>query len=285
VRVGVGLPSATSPAAGRIVIDWASAAEQAGFDSVAVIDRLLAPTYDPLTVLAAAAAVTTNVQLYTSVLLTPLRPAAIVASQVATVDQLSGGRLRLGVAVGSRRADYDAAGVAFDHRGRTLDEQMSELRRVWQEPDGFTAPGSSPFTTGGPPILFGGTSEAALRRVAEHGAGWICGVGGVPAFAPLAESVRTAWRAAGRPGAPVLVSVVNFVLGPDAEQVGERFLRGYYGAAPFVDGMVRDSPTTVAALRASLDAHREIGCDEVLLLPCSADLTQLELAATALTDA
>ena len=72
MRVGIGLPSAVSPPDGRVVIEWAAAAEQAGFASVAVIDRLLAPTYDPLTVLAAAAAVTARIGLYTSVLLTEI---------------------------------------------------------------------------------------------------------------------------------------------------------------------------------------------------------------------
>jgi len=283
MRVGIGLPSNVSPADGRVVIDWAGAAEQVGFDSLAAVDRLLAPTYDPLTVLGAAAAVTSKALLYTSVLLTPLRPVAVVASQAATVDQLSGGRLRLGVAVGRRRADYDAVGTPFECRGRVLDEQLTELRRVWHEPDGFTSAGPAPFRVGGPPILFGGMSGAALRRVTEHGTGWICGVGGAPAFAGPAEAVRQAWREADRAGAPTLVSVVNFVLGPDAEDVRERFLRYYYGEAPFVDSMVVQTPTTVDGLRASLDAHRSVGCDEVLLLPCSSDMRQLELAATALT--
>jgi alkanesulfonate monooxygenase SsuD/methylene tetrahydromethanopterin reductase-like flavin-dependent oxidoreductase (luciferase family) len=283
VKVGIGLPSALAPPDGRVVVDWARAAEDAGFASVAVIDRLVAPTYDPLTVLAAAAAVTTQVELYTSVLLAPLRPVAVVASQAATVDRLSGGRLRLGVAVGSRRPDYDAAGVPFGRRGRVLDEQLAELRRVWSEPEGFTAAGPAPHATGGPPILLGGTSAAALRRVVEHGAGWICGLGGARAFAGTAEAVRTAWRRAGRPGTPKLLSVVNFVLGPGAPEIRERFLRRYYGAAPFVEGMLRDTPTTLDGVRAVLDAHRAAGCDEVLLFPCASDRTQLDTAAKALS--
>ena len=282
MKVGIGLPSAVSPPDGRVVVEWAAAAEQAGFDSVAVIDRLIAPTYDPLTVLAAAAAVTTRAGLYTSVLLTALRPAAVVASQAATVDQLSGGRLLLGVAVGSRRADYAAAGVPFERRGQILDTQLAELRRAWAEPDGFTAPGPAPRTPGGPPILLGGTSRAALRRVAEHGSGWICGLGGAAGFAQTAKLVRERWHAAGRDGEPRLLSVVNFALGPGAAGVAEGFLRRYYGAAPFVDGMVRDTPTSLDGVRAVLDAHREAGCDEVLLFPCTSQRSQLDLAAEAL---
>jgi alkanesulfonate monooxygenase SsuD/methylene tetrahydromethanopterin reductase-like flavin-dependent oxidoreductase (luciferase family) len=282
VKVGIGLPSAVSPPDGRVVIEWAATAEQAGFASVAVIDRLLAPTYDPLTVLAAAAAVTARVGLYTSVMLTPLRPVAVVASQAATVDQLSGGRLSLGVAVGSRRPDYAAAGVPFERRGQVLDAQLAALRRAWAEPDGFTAAGPAPRTPGGPPILLGGTSSAAVRRVAQYGSGWICGLGGAAGFAPTAEAVRERWRRAGRDGSPRLLSIVNFALGPRAPEVCASFLRRYYAAAPFLDDMVRGTATTLDRVRAELDAHREAGCDEVLLFPCAADLSQLELAAEAL---
>ena len=282
MKIGIGLPSAVSPPDGTVVVGWAAAAEDAGFGSVAVIDRLLAPTYDPLTVLAAAAAVTARVELYTSVMLTALRPAAVVASQAATVDQLSGGRLRLGIAVGSRRPDYDAVAVPFERRGRILDEQLAELRRAWSGPGGFTTPGPAPHRPGGPPILFGGTSRAAIRRVAEHGAGWICGLGGATGFARSAGLVRDRWQRAGREGAPRLLSVVNFALGADAAGIRERFLRSYYGAAPFVQSMIRDTPTSLDEVRATLDAHREAGCDEVLLFPCASHREQLELVADAL---
>jgi alkanesulfonate monooxygenase SsuD/methylene tetrahydromethanopterin reductase-like flavin-dependent oxidoreductase (luciferase family) len=200
VKVGIGLPNALSPPDGHVVIEWAAAVEEAGFGSVAVIDQLLAPTYDPLTVLAAAAAVTARVELYTSVMLTALRPVAVVAAQAATVDQLSRGRLRLGVAVGSRRPDYAAVGVPVERCGKVLDEQLAESRRAWREPDGFTAPGPVPHTPGGPPILPGGASKATVRRVAQHGTSWICGRGGASAFAQAAQAVQDQWRRAGRDG-------------------------------------------------------------------------------------
>ena len=67
-----------------------------------------------------------------------------------------------------------------------------------------------------------------------------------------------------------------------AASIRERFLRRYYGAAPFVDSMIRDTPASRDEVRATLDAHREAGCDEVLLFPCASDRSQLELAADAL---
>lgn len=282
MKAGIGLPSAVWPPDGRVVTEWAAAAEDLGFSSVAAVDRLLAPTYDPLTILAAAAAVTVRAELHTSVMLTALRPTAVVASQAATVDQLSGGRLCLGVGLGSRRPDYDVAGVPFERRGKILDEQLAELRRVWREPADFATPGPAPYRPGGPPVLLGGTSAAAVQRVARFGDGWICGVGGAGAFARTAAAVRYEWQRAGREGTPRLMSVVNFALGAGAAAVAQGYLRRYYGAAPFLESMVEQLPTTVEDVRAELDAHRQAGCDEVLLLPCSADRQQLELAAQAL---
>jgi len=177
--------------------------------------------------------------------------ARFLAMGVAYAPSLSGGRLRLGVAVGSRRPDYAAAGVPFERRGQVLDEQLAELRRAWSEPDGFAAPGPPPHTPGGPPILLGGTSRAAVRRVAEHGAGWICGLGGAAAFAQTAEAVRDRWRRAGRDGTPRLLSIVNFALGSGATDISGRFLRRYYGAAPFVESMVADTATTLDDVRAA----------------------------------
>jgi alkanesulfonate monooxygenase SsuD/methylene tetrahydromethanopterin reductase-like flavin-dependent oxidoreductase (luciferase family) len=278
VRVGAGLPTAHGGDV-RAVAEWARAAERHGFSSLAVVDRLVAPTLDPLTALAGAAAVTSSIGLCTSVLLAPLRPAAIVAAQAATVDRMSCGRLRLGVAVGSRRPDYEAAGVPFARRGAILDEQIAELRKAWAAPEDFGRPGPAPFSEGGPPLLVGGSSPAALRRAATLGDGWICGAGGAPAFAQGAAAVLEQWRHAGRTGRPELLSVVHYALGRDAETHRDRFLRRYYGAAPFVEDMVAGTPTTPAALADVLTAHREAGCDEVLLFPCSDDLSQLDALA------
>lgn len=282
MRVGVGLPTAVGLLDGPLVAPWSAKAESLGFDSLAVIDRLVAPTYDPLSALAAAAAVTSRVQLITAVLLGPLRPAAVVAAQAATVDRLSGGRLQLGLAVGSRAADYSAAGVAFERRGATLDEQLDYLANCWATDTDFAMPGPVPAQTGGPPILIGGTSVAAMRRVATHGQGWICGLGGAPGVAAGAPAVRQAWAAAGRTGSPRLLSVVNIALGPTGEQDRDRFLRRYYGQAPFLEAMVRDTATTPARLRGLLEAHAEVGCDDILLMPCAAEIGQLEIAAECL---
>jgi alkanesulfonate monooxygenase SsuD/methylene tetrahydromethanopterin reductase-like flavin-dependent oxidoreductase (luciferase family) len=276
MRIGVGLPTAVGLEDGSQVVTWSRRAEELGFDSVAVIDRLMAPTYDPLTSLAAAAAVTSRVDLYTSILLSALRPAAVVASQAATVDRISGGRLWLGVGVGSRKPDYDAVDGGFSRRGRCMDDQLASLAGWWTAGEDFGTPGPPPIKAGGPPVLVGGASDAALTRAARLAAGWICGVGGAPAFAAGAERVRQEWSDHDREGRPWLVSVINVALGPDAVALREGFLRWYYGAAPFVDALVANTPTSTGELQDAIAAHQAAGCDEVLLFPCAADVDQLE---------
>src|SRR5258708_30786821 len=111
MRVGVGLPN-TVPGADRdLIVKWATSADAGPFSSVGVYDRLLYDSFEALTVLAAVAVLTTRVRLATTVLIGPLRNTALLAKEAATIDALSYGRLTLGLAVGARHDDYEAAGV------------------------------------------------------------------------------------------------------------------------------------------------------------------------------
>src|SRR5688572_32758738 len=110
--IGIGLPNAVRGVDRRGIVEWARRAEQAGFSSLGVIDRIVYPNYEPLIALAAAAAVTERVRLLTHILILPYRVnGALVAKQAATIDALSGGRLSLGVAIGARDDDYEVSGV------------------------------------------------------------------------------------------------------------------------------------------------------------------------------
>src|SRR5215210_2774505 len=104
--IGIGLPNAVRGVDRRGILDWARAAEDAGFSSLGTIDRLVYPSYDPLIALAAAASVTERIRLVTDILIAPLRNTAVLAKQAANVQHLSGGRLVLGLAPGGREDDY-----------------------------------------------------------------------------------------------------------------------------------------------------------------------------------
>ena len=146
------------------------------------IGRLVYPNYDDLIALAAAAAVTERIRLTTSILIAPLHAnTALLAKQAASLDRLSGGRLVLAVGLGGRDDDYEASGLPTTGRGRRLEELLEELKRIWSgEERGYAgAIGPTPAREGGPELIVGGHDEAALRRAARFGDGWIMG-GGTP---------------------------------------------------------------------------------------------------------
>ncbi len=131
--IGIGLPNAVRGVDRPGIVDWARRAEEAGFSSLGTLDRLVYPGYESLIAVAAAAAVTERIRLATDILLAPLRiNTALLAKQAATIDQLSGGRLVLGLGVGAREDDYQASGVDFHKRGALFDKQLEDLARHWR---------------------------------------------------------------------------------------------------------------------------------------------------------
>jgi len=281
VDIGIGLPNMIAGVEGGRVLEWAWEAEQAGFSCLATTDRLVYGGYDPLPTLAAAAAVTTRCRLMTSVLLSPLHTStALLAKQIATVDRLAGGRLVLGLAVGRRRDDYAAAGAEYRGRGAALEAQLDEMARIWGgEPRGIAGPiGPAPYSAGGPEIILGGESPAAMDRAARRAAGWISGSAGAALFAQGAAAVRDRWQRHGRTGRPRLLGLCYFSLGPDAERSAEEHLLGYYGfARPYAELVLRSAAVGESRLRATVQRYQDAGCDELLLMPCSSDLEQVEL--------
>src|SRR3954451_6121204 len=120
--VGIGLPATIPGVEGPQLLEWARRAEARGFSSLGTIDRIVYGNYESLIALAAAAAVTERIRLATAILIAPVRHPAIAAKQAASLARLSGDRLTLGVAVGGREDDYEAAGVDFRTRGKRMDE-------------------------------------------------------------------------------------------------------------------------------------------------------------------
>src|SRR5690349_5577728 len=127
MRVGVGLPNAIPGARGDLLPRWARLADQGPFSSLGVLDRLAYDAYEPFATLAMASAMTERIVLATTVAVGPLRSTGMLAKEAATIDALSGGRFILGLAVGARTEDYEAAGVETRGRGRRLSEQLSQL--------------------------------------------------------------------------------------------------------------------------------------------------------------
>jgi alkanesulfonate monooxygenase SsuD/methylene tetrahydromethanopterin reductase-like flavin-dependent oxidoreductase (luciferase family) len=277
--IGIGIPNTVTGATGPLLLEWARRAEAAGFSTLATIGRIGYPGFEELTVLGAAGAVTERIGLVTNVLLAPTRSSAELAKQAATVQQLSGGRLTLGLGVGGRPDDFALAGREFGRRGRLFDQQLTELSRAWQgEPlaEGSKPPAPDPGP-GGVPLLIGGTSDATVRRVVEHGSGWTAGGAPPQATAPFVERVRAAWRDAGRDGSPKIAALNYFGLG-DTEDRSRAYLLDYYGilgpqVAEMIAGGAHRSPQ---AIKDVLAAFEDAGVDELVLDPTVAELDQVD---------
>lgn len=274
MRIGIGLPNTVPGTDGALILEWARRAEERSFSSLGVLDRVVYDSYEPLTTLAAAAAVTEHVRLVTMIIIGPLRNTTLLAKAAASIDAFSGGRLVLGLAVGARTEDYEAVGVSPRGRGRRLDEQLAALRTYWED----EIIGPPPAQPGGPPLLVGGLSDLAFARVARYADGYVHGGGPPKLFARAAEKARAAWRDAGRPGQPQLWAQGYYVLGDDdAIAAGRRYLLDYYAfTGPFAEKIADGLLTTPQAIAQFVRGYAEAGCDELVLLPTVPDIAQLE---------
>jgi alkanesulfonate monooxygenase SsuD/methylene tetrahydromethanopterin reductase-like flavin-dependent oxidoreductase (luciferase family) len=236
MRVGIMLPSRETAMTGkhdaRGLVEFAKAAEATGFDSVWVGDSLLARTRaEALSVLSAVAAVTDRVSLGTAALIAPLRHPLLAAAQAATVDQLSGGRLILGLGSGAplpeSRREFEAVGMPFAGRGARLDETVTRWRQAWGGQGEF-ADALPAARSGGPPVwLAGGDTTKVIERVSTTYDGWL-------PYLPDANAYARAWdriqAEAVRDVTPALYATVN--LNDDkarADAELDEYLQAYYG--------------------------------------------------------
>ena len=274
MNVGVGLPSAVPGTAPGALMTWVRRAEEAGFSSLGVVDRTRYESYDPMTTLAAAAAATTKIGLVTMVVIGPLRNNAVLAKEAATIDAISGGRFTLGLAVGARTEDYDAAGVTPRHRGDRLTEQLADLRGFWERDEVSPMTGSG----WGPPILVGGMNDASFLRAARYADGYVHGGGPPRTFERAVSKMETAWSDLGRAGRPRLWAQGYFSLGSrDEIERGRAYMRDYYAfTGPFAARIAEGMLATPQAVAQFVRGYAEAGCDELVLLPASDDLAQLD---------
>jgi alkanesulfonate monooxygenase SsuD/methylene tetrahydromethanopterin reductase-like flavin-dependent oxidoreductase (luciferase family) len=176
--------------------------------------------------------------------------------------------------VGRRSDDYAACHVDYARRGRILDDQLES-----------GVPSLSDVL--GSRLLFGGQSPATIGRAVRHGGGWVAsaGLGAWQNTATLADGVRAAWTAAGRPGAPRLVAMIYIATGPRADEDAREHMHSYYGflGPQRADVLTREVITSPGRLVETRDRIAEAGFDELLLLPTSADPGQLDALRTALS--
>jgi alkanesulfonate monooxygenase SsuD/methylene tetrahydromethanopterin reductase-like flavin-dependent oxidoreductase (luciferase family) len=286
MEIGIGYPQTMPTGRSDLILEWAQRVDAGPFSCLGVIDRLVYGNHEPLVMLAAAAAVTDRVRLMTAVLIAPLRNAALLAKQVASIDAISGGRLVLGLGVGSRPDDFVATSAPLKGRGRLFEEQLDLMKRVWSgQPlgEGVGPVGPTPARQGGPEILIGGRSPVALERAGRLGDGYIAGGAGSGTINEAREvlkiykAVEESWKAAGRPGRPRLVGSLTCALGEYAAERTRAAIRAYYGfRGPAARAGPIALPSTPQAIKDGIKAYEDIGMDELILRPGVADLDQLE---------
>lgn len=220
-----------------------------GFDSLWAGDSLLArPRHDPLTLLSAVSARVARVKVGTAILLPVLRNPVVLAQQLATLDQISEGRLILGVGIGADtpaiRAEFTAAGVPFERRlGRTL-EGIRLCKALWRgEPvqwDGRwhlsgQVLGPEPFSRNGPPVWMGTSVPAGFERTGQHFDGWFPLGPDAATYASRWGQVQAAARSAGREADVTGAMYLTVAFDEDparADELLNDYLGRYYAPAP-----------------------------------------------------
>jgi len=290
MNIGMTLPTMVPGLDRATLLEWMRRIDQGPYSSLAAGERIAFPNQEMMVTMAAAAAVTERVRLAFTVVVLPLHATLLVAKQLATLDVLSAGRVTVGVGVGGREEDYRAAGAPFERRATRMAEQVALMRRVWagERPADDVAPiGPPPVQEGGPEILAGSLVEASIRRAARFADG-ICGFSFAPDPGEIARAfatARKAWSAAGRATPPRLVTSCWFALGENGraqmDVYVERYL-GFFGAEAARDMAQLCTTTSASALRSVIAGVRDLGADELILVPTTADPDELARVADAI---
>ena len=236
MQFGIHLPHAGEQATPALIRRYAIRAEALGFADVWVSEHIIVPRkefprsplfYDPVVTLSYVAAVTERVRLGTTVLVLPMRHPLPLAKELASLHNLSNGRLILGAGVGWLEPEFAALGVPFKERGRRMDEGIAMMRAVWSEdPVTFRAkyiPATIVEMTMTPrpmsriPLWIGGSSDAALKRTARIADGWHGSQATPEQAAPIIRRLR-----AERPGDDFTISLRTHWNGKDVAELRDR---------------------------------------------------------------
>jgi alkanesulfonate monooxygenase SsuD/methylene tetrahydromethanopterin reductase-like flavin-dependent oxidoreductase (luciferase family) len=291
MKIGVALPAQVAGVTRKDVLGYAERAERLGLDSVWVLDRLIYPSLAPLPLLMATAAVTERVKLGTSILLATLWNPVLLAKEAGTVQRMSDGRLILGMALGAREPDFQAAGVSMKSRRRRFEETVAMLRQATAgEP--IDHQGSvfqmkvGPVTPPGPPpaIWLGGFVDDAVRRAVRLGDGFIVGGRG-PAFARDAvPAVRKAAAEAGKDVKAFPIAALMYACfdrsAERAVQTMTEYISGYYGRLIFEPATqsICGGPSEGAA---RLREYAALDVDTAIVVPVTRDPEQVDRLADA----
>ena len=260
MRLGVNVPNFGPGTNPDVLRRWALTVEGLGFDLLMVSDHIAvtpdvaeqypAPFYEPFTTLSWLAGLTRGIRLGTTVLIVPYRHPLLIARMAANLNDLSGGRLVLGVGVGWAREEFGALGVPFRDRGRLTDEHLLAIRAAWQD--------EADYRSGHIPLWIGGNSDAALRRAVRLGDAWH-----PLRFTPgwMAEAAGRLTACAADQGRPAPALMPRIALRLTEAPV----------TAPVSGGDRLAGHGTIDQIMADLGQLRSLGADTVVLDPFNGD--------------
>ncbi len=282
--VGFALPqvSLETPVDVAPVARVARRAEALGFDSLWTLDQVLGGSrnLEPVSLLSYVAAVTERARLGTAVFVLPQRNPVQLAKALATLDVLSGGRVIAGFGIGNDEERNPAFGLPRGRRVRRFAESLAVMRALWAEDEAefsgefFWLDGErmepKPVQRPGPPVWFGGRAEAALRRAARLGDGWMgAGSSSIADFGGHAAIVRQALEEAGRdPAAFTISKRLYLAIDDDRARAEERLRRWFghvYGAPDMANAVAVWGPE--AYVRERIAETVALGAGHLLLHP------------------
>lgn len=285
MKLGIGLPNTLGYELDRrLLLDWARLADEAGFHVAGTIDKVNYDSWESLTTLAAAAAVTERIRLATSILLLPTRNEVFVAKQAAVIDRLSEGRLVLGVAQGAREDDYEVVGVPFRDRSERFERQVNRIREVWSKAGERTVDrgvlGPHPVQDP-PPIWVGAMTPPAVERAARVGDGFLFGTAGAEMMGQYGPGIRETFAAAGKPNATI-AGLAYVAVGDDPAKALEEathHVTRYYTAGLWAppEQLIHHGPA--AKIAEEVAEYERAGVDVLILFPEIPDVRQVELLA------
>ncbi len=289
LRGRLGSIGAALPQGSQASTDVAASAESAGYTALWVSDLTSAPVLDPILCLATAAAHTERALIGVAVILVPLHQPLRLANQLATLDQLSQGRLVVGVGFGSRPEIYGRYGLDPEKRLKRYLDGLALIRDLWTtnsidydnglwQIEGSTnvvAPAQSP----GPPIVIGARQPPAVRRAVQAGDGWV--ISGSAPPVEIKESLRVAREELERIGKPAEEFAVirrMYVCVTEDDRSGLEQSRAWF-AEYYGNPDIADRSVTIGSMTAVADRiHRELesGIDHVIVNPMFDEAVQLE---------
>jgi alkanesulfonate monooxygenase SsuD/methylene tetrahydromethanopterin reductase-like flavin-dependent oxidoreductase (luciferase family) len=284
MKIGLCLPYFKAGVSRETFHQWFKAIDQGPFHSVSCGERIIGPTYDMRVLLASAAAVTERIEINTTLYVLPMHDAVRAAKEIATLDVMSGGRMKVTVGYGGRPADYKAVNMEYKGRHARMDEQIATMKSIWaQEPpfEGVDPVGPVPIQAGGPQIYTGAMGPKGMARSAQ----WADGVYAFSGNGELDEIRNTlqladdSWVAAERSEKPYHMGGFWFTLAENGQDKLYKYVYDYLeiagkDIAEWMAGNQHRSNTD--AVKEALDNLEEAGCEEMMLSPVTAELSEID---------